>query len=277
VPEANLFGQDLKTNWDGSFELYIGGPERGPNWLPTTPGSRKLFLRQGFDSWDELPVQMRIERVDMTEPRPMPTPEDMLEAMEWAGGFVTGLMKDNPDWPYTYAEDVDPKAINQFPKKRRPLGDPVYNTELDKKRGRAPSCMCWKLAPDEALIIEFESNNIFWMITNMNVFFNSMDYLYRSVSYTPSRTSVDEDGVVRFILCHDDPGYHNWIDTQGFEQGVLVNRNLFSEQITDFHTRLVKRADLEDVIPDFSVKVTSEDRQQQMHDRFRAITRRYCL
>ena len=92
IPEANLFGHQLETAWDGSFELYIGGPQRGPNWLPTTPGSRKLFLRQGFDRWDEKPASMRIERVDMAEPRPMPLPGEMIEAMDWAGDFV-----DRPD------------------------------------------------------------------------------------------------------------------------------------------------------------------------------------
>src|SRR3954452_20029134 len=45
TPEANLTGDDLVTEADGSFVLHIGGAERGPNWLPTTSGSRKLFLR----------------------------------------------------------------------------------------------------------------------------------------------------------------------------------------------------------------------------------------
>ena len=79
--------------------------------------------------------------------------------------------------------------------------------------------MCWELAADEALIIEFDSHDGFWMLSNNGVFFNSMDYLYRPVSYTPSRTEVDSDGKVRLILCHDDPGYHNWLDTQGFVLG----------------------------------------------------------
>src|SRR4051812_8700096 len=57
IPEANLFGQQLETQQDGSFELYIGGPKRAPNWLPTTPGSRKLFVRQGFDRWSEVPAR----------------------------------------------------------------------------------------------------------------------------------------------------------------------------------------------------------------------------
>ena len=99
TPEANLFGHQLSVADDGEFELYIGGPERGPNWLPTTPGSRKLFIRQGFDRWDELPAQMRIERIDMASPKPLPTPEVMVEAMGWAGDFVTGLMSDWPEFP----------------------------------------------------------------------------------------------------------------------------------------------------------------------------------
>ena len=55
TPEANLHGHQLDIGDDGQFELYIGGAEREPNWLPTTPGSRKLFIRQGFDRWDETP------------------------------------------------------------------------------------------------------------------------------------------------------------------------------------------------------------------------------
>ena len=72
TPEANLFGRQLSVGEDGEFEIYIGGSERGPNWLPTTEQSRKLFIRQGFDRWDERPAQMRIERVDMADPKPLP-------------------------------------------------------------------------------------------------------------------------------------------------------------------------------------------------------------
>jgi hypothetical protein len=277
TPEANLFGHDMEIGWDGSFELYIGGPKRGSNWLPTTPGTRKLFIRQGFDDWSELSARMRIERIDMTEPRPMPTPAEMVEAMEWAGNFLRDMMRDNPDWPYTFAEDVDPEALNRFPTQRRGSGDPVYNPELDKKRGRAPSAMCWKLANDEALIVEWDKNDVFWMMTNMGMMFNSMDYLYRPVSYSPSRTKVDSDGKIRMILAHSDPGFHNWIDTQGFERGQLCNRNMLTSFATEFRTRVVKQTGLANVVPADSARVTPEERTQQMRQRFQSILRRYQL
>ena len=43
-----------------------------------------------------------------------------------------------------------------------------------------------EIAPDEALIIEWDNNDLFWMMTNMGMFLNSMDYLYRPVSYSPA-------------------------------------------------------------------------------------------
>lgn len=268
IPEANLFGNQLVSSWDGSFELYIGGPRRGPNWLPTTPGSRKLFLRQGFDRWDELPAQMSIERVDMTEPRPMPTPENFVDAMAWAGRFVVALMDDWPDHPYRYSPFVDPINVNAFPPD--PAGDAA-----DRKRGRAVAHMCWELASDEALIVEFDSHDGFWMVSNNGVFFNSMDYLYRPVSYTPGRTRVDGDGKVRLILSHDDPGYHNWLDTQGFVRGNLTYRNLMSDASTVFRTQLVKRATLADALPHDCARTSPEERVAQLHARFNAIRRRY--
>ena len=269
IPEANLFGQQLQASWDGSFELYLGGPRREPNWLPTTAGTRKLFLRQGFDRWDELPARLRIERVGMTEPRPLPTPDTMVQAMDWAGRFVTGLMNDWPDHPYHYGNAVDPVNVNRFPP------EPAGDLASDRKRGRAVANMCWALAADEALIVEFDAHDGFWMMSNMGVFFNSMDYLYRPVSYTPSRTKVDADGKVRLILSHDDPGYHNWLDTQGFERGNLTYRNLQSDASTTFSTQLVKRSALAQALPAQTVRVTPEQRIAQLRARFDGIRQRY--
>ncbi len=272
IPEANLFGQQLTTEENGDFELYIGGLERGPNWLPTTPKSRKLFLRQGFDRWDELPANMSIERIDMDSPRPMPTPDTMIEAMDWAGTFVKAVMTDWPDHSYHHSPFVDPINVNQFPANANDNVD-----ESDAKRGRAIAHMCWQLNTDEALIIEFDNLDSFWMLSNNGSFFNSLDYLYRPVSYTPSRSAIDSDNKVRLILCHQDPGYHNWLDTQGMLRGNLTYRNLQSPTGSSFKTQLVKISELAEALPKETIKVTPEQRVQQLHARFDSIRRRYNI
>ena len=115
------------------------------------------------------------------------------------------------------------------------------------------------------------------MVSLGGAFMNSMDYLYRPVSYTPARTRVDSDGTVRLILCADDPGYHNWLDTQGFAAGNLTYRNLMSTATTTFRTRLLNRAGLAAALPADSVRVTPKERVAQLHARFDSIRRRYAL
>lgn len=272
TPEANLLGDDLVTEWDGSFVLYVGGPERGPNWLPTTPGSRKLFMRQGFDSWDEESAEFRIERVDMTEPRPVPTPDDIIEATAWAGDFIEGVMRDWPDRELEigslYAEED-----NVFPGSR--FRDSAE--ERDQRRGRFITTMHWRLEPDEAMIVDFEDDGSFWMFTNMGTFWNSMDYLYRPVSHTPSRTSVDPDGRVRLVMTHADPGVHNWIDTQGFAEGYLTYRNIGGRDLPPIETTVVGRDEVSSHLHPEARRTTPEERAEQMRTRHAAIRRRYRI
>ncbi len=277
TPEANVFGHQLSVADHGEFELYIGGPERGPNWLPTTPMSRKLFIRQGFDRWDELPAQMRIERIDMDSPKPLPTPEVMVAAMGWAGDFVTGLMSDWPEFPFRYG-GVDADHPNTFPTLSGLSGtDATPTTQADTKRGRAAANMYWELGADEALIVEFEAHDGLWMFTNMGVFFNSMDYLYRPVSYTPSRTQTDTDGRIRLVMAHRDPEVHNWLDTQGFERGNLTYRHMLDSRPAVLNTRVVKYDELTSVLPAGTAMVTAAQRSAAMWERFHGIRRRFVF
>jgi len=279
TPEANIFGHDLVTNWDGSFELYIGGERQGQNWLPTTPGTRKLFLRQYFDRWDEAPSAYRIERVGMTSPRPVPTPEVMMEAMRWAGDFVYNVVDYWPDFLWSRGSLIDPEALNAFNAANLKTETAWGEAEeiQDSKRGRFLTQMRWRLAPDESLVLQFQDFDGFWMLTNEGMFGNSMDFLYRHVSYTPSRAQADPDGKLRFVLAHSDPGYGNWIDTQGFSDGVLTFRTVLSRRSPPLKTRLVKTSSLSEGMHAGSRKVTAEQRSAELHERFDAIRRRYRL
>jgi hypothetical protein len=272
IPECNLFGHQIEADADGNFELFIGGPERSRNWLPTTPGSRKLFIREAFDAWFETPTFLTIERIGMNAPRPMPGPERMIEAFEWASEFVTGVMTDWPEHAWaTSAGVVDPEQLNRFPDGKH------ANDAADAKRGRMAAHMVWVLEPDEALIVEMDAHDGFWIFNLGGVFMGSMDFLHRCVSYTPARTAIGQDNVVRFVLSHDDPGVHNWLDTQGFSHGNLTYRNLMSQNPATFRTRLVKRAELMDALPEDTAMVTQEERLRQLWDRYHSIKLRFAI
>jgi hypothetical protein len=272
TPERNILGSQIKTDAEGNFELFIGGPERAENWLPTTPGSRKLFIREAYDAWFEKPTTLTIERVGMDAPRPMPGPERMIEAFDWAGEFLYGAMRDWPEHSWMTSGGVcDPNQLNAFP------ADKNANSADDAKRGRMAASMVWRLAPDEALIVEMDWHDGFWLFGMGAFFVESMDFLHRPVSYSPARTKVDSDGVVRFVVAHDDPCVHNWLDTQGFSDGNLGYRNLMSQNPATFRTRLVKRADVLSALPADTAMVTRQERIQQLQDRYHSIKLRFGI
>lgn len=272
IPEANILGSQIRAEADGTFELILGGTPRDHNWLPLTPGSRKLFIREAFDAWGETPTHLSIERIGMDAPPPLPTPERMAEAFAWAGDFAFGLMRDWPEHAWMTSGGVcDPDRPNVFPDGK------AANTADDAKRGRMAANMVWKLRPDEALIVEMDWHDGFWLFGMGCVFGQSMDFLHRPVSYSPARTHIGADGVVRLVIAHDDPGVANWLDTQGMPQGNLGYRNLMSQNPATFRTRLVPRADLMAHLPADTATVTPEQRRAEMLRRYRAIKLRFGL
>jgi hypothetical protein len=270
-PEAAIHGHDLVTNWDGTFELYIGGDKQGQNWLPTTPGSRRLFLRQYFDTWDEAPAEYRIERVGMTTPRPMPTPAQVTDAMRWAGQFVQDVVDYWPEWNWGSDWAASPRALNRFN-----FPPSMGDEETDKKIGRFGGQMWWNFKPEEAMIVGFDDPKAFWTLGAEGVFCNSMDFLYRNVSYTEGRTPIDPDGKLRFVFTSQDPGYANWIDNQGFEAGLLTYRSV-SGNFPTFSSDVVKASDVPQHMHAGSPKVTPEERQMELRQRFNAIQNRYKI
>jgi len=270
IPECNILGSHFKPDTDGNFELFIGGDKQGDNWLPTTAGSRKLFVREAFDAWGETPTSLTIECMDMQSPRPMTTPDEITEAMQWAGNFLTGAMTDWPEHSWQYSGGVcDPNLVNQFPP------DKTANTQDDAKRGRMAAHMIWQLEKDEALIVEMDMHDGFWIFGMGGAFIGSMDFLYRPVSYTPARTAVDTDNVVRLVIAHTDPGIHNWLDTQGFTLGNLTYRNLLSQSSATFRTQLIRQKNLWEYLPRDTVKVSEKQRTEMLRERYRAIKLRY--
>lgn len=273
TPYANVFGHELDVDWDGRFELWISPEEHEGNWIRSRPGTRKIFYRQYFDRWDEQPGRFRIERVGIDGPPPRPTPQRMIDAMDSAGRFVVACVN---DWPETlFDRNGNRDHVNEFRRHGNPAAPDIE--QFDTRRGRLIQDMYWQMAPNEAMIIEFESPpERFWQVTNCDMFGGSMDFRYRQVSLTSANARRDPDGRIRIVLTHADPGFANWIDTQGHGRGWFYFRNVQTREATDLRTRVVELAALDEILRD-SPRVTHDQRVQDLHLRLDAMARRYAF
>lgn len=274
-PVANTFGEELVTDWDGNFTLWVS-PDRHPgNWIESRPGTRKIFYRQYFDHWDELPAHYRIERVGGgDEPPPAIEPAWLLDSFERAGNFVVDVVK---DWPSVLWERHHVyEAVNTFV--RHGQADDAAHESMDARRGRVVEQMSWDVGLDHALVVDFEADpEWFWQFGACTVFGASLEYRYRQVSLTSGMSPVDPDGRTRIVLGHTDPGFANWIDTQGHTRGWLLFRNMLTRTTADLHTRLVRVEDLEREIGSIATRITPEERQAELARRRAANLRRYPI
>lgn len=267
-PQHSLSGDDLEVDDDGHFELFIGGAPRPRNWLPTEDDTRKLFIRQGFDSFAERPAAMTIERVGLSDPPPIPCADTMIDALQWSAAFLEGVVRDWPEHPYRHSQGVvDPTQINRFPQVVASDGD-------DVKRGRQVSHLCWQLDPDDALVVSFPDHQAFWMVNLSGAMMNSLDYLYRPTSITRARAAVDRDGVIRLVIAHRDPGVENWLDTQGFISGNLTYRCFQGQPPETMRSDVVPLSDLSTFLPQTTSRCTAIGRQEKLVERFRSVIHR---
>jgi len=274
-PIANVFGEELQTDWDGNFELWISPEPHQGNWIQSQPGARKIFYRQYFDLWEEEPAHYRIERIGDSEvPPPAIEPAQLLTSFERAGDFVINTVK---DWPNVLWERHGnygrPNAFVRYGQ----VSDAAHEA-ADARRGRVIQQMGWDIALDEALIIEFESSpDWFWQFGACTVFGASLEFRYRQVSLTSGLSPFDDDGTTRIIMSHSDPGFVNWVDTQEHTRGWLLFRNMLTREVPELRTRVVKERHLEQELGHLATRIIPLERQKMLRRRRTANMRRYPI
>ena len=191
-PIANVLGEQLVTRWNGEFELWVGPEPHEGNWLRSEPGARKLFYRQYFDHWDEVPASFRIERISNdAAPPPAITPAELIDTFARAGQFVRDCTEDWPDTVWNRDGTYD--WVNSF---GRTAGG--REETIDSRRGRVIDSLNWRVEPHEALVLDFEIEpRQFWQLGACSVFGASLEFRYRQTSLTSGMTPVDPDGRTR--------------------------------------------------------------------------------
>jgi hypothetical protein len=72
----------------------------------------------------------------------------------------------------------------------------------------------------------------------------SLDYFNHTIHTNKGIASYEEDGSVRLVIAHEDPGLPNWIDTCNHNDGTMCWRWIGAEVYPGLETRVVKISEL---------------------------------
>ncbi len=126
------------------------------------------------------------------------------------------------------------------------------------------------LAPDEALIVECDvPESRYWSFHLYALaWWEALEYGSRVTSRNHTQTRVGDDGRVRVVVAHEDPGVPNWLDTEGRREALLTLRWFWATGAPPRpSTRVVKLADVRAALPAETPPVHADERRAEIRAR----------
>jgi hypothetical protein len=207
-----LDARELSLDADRRFELFLGGEQRGANWLPLPPDAGSLIVRQTFaDRATERPSELAIERLDAVGPPAPLAAERVGFALAATPALVRALVEMALSWSGDLA-----RATNRFaevmPAAAAIFRDPDIQFHV----------AYFELAPDEALLVEAMPPACdYWMFVLSNHWLETLDYTRHRVALNSHTAVLEPDGSVKILVAPRDPGHANWLDTAGHARGTI--------------------------------------------------------
>jgi hypothetical protein len=256
---AELSAHELGLQPGDDFEILLGGEGVESNRVPLPDGALSVSIREYYFDWQPRePATFTIECLDADGPADAFTSKNLAFGLEEA---ATHLHRSLTYWNQ-YMLDA-----------RAQQTDNVFGGDYDVKRGLAAAkyAFCFfDLAHDEALVVESDiPQSRYWSFHLYSLaWWEALEFATRVTTRNHTQTRISDDGRVRIVVAHEDPGVANWLDTEGRREALLTLRwfwPLGDPPSPD--ARVVKRADVRAALPDDEPVVTSEQRRAELKAR----------
>jgi hypothetical protein len=270
---ANVVADDLKIDLDGSFELVLSSdpPEEAEqlNWMPLTPETTSLVVRQFFYDWDtERAADLEITCLGGGRERDAEGP------LSAAGiGRQLAALGEFVEASFRFWSEVEEagriQGLNIF-------REPAALTQMGAAAENVSVWGSWQLDEEQALLIEVEPPPaLYWSISLGNHWWETIDYANHQSSLNGFQAAIDPDGVFRAIVSRRDPGVANWLDTAGHGQGPMIVRWLRAGSHPVPDTTVLAFESIREHLPALTALVTPEDRRRVIDRRRAGVRRRF--
>ena len=235
-PTGYIEASELEMDAEGRFEIVLSRRPQPRNWLPMTAETGTLIVRQTFlDRERERPAALEIERIGGDEGATPLTSASIDQGLRSASTLVAGASLLFAKW----ARDFQ-RHTNSLPR---------FDQAVSNAAGGDPNIAYyhshWALPPGKALVIEATPPTCeYWNFQLNNHWMESLDYRYHRIHTNKHLAHYEDDGSVRLIVAHEDPGLPNWIETAGHQSGTMCFRWVRATSHPEPATRVVEIADL---------------------------------
>jgi hypothetical protein len=260
----------MQVKPDGSFVITLDPePANGrPNHIQTALEARWLFIRDCRSDWRQIPNEYHVRRLEPPSAPPLTVEQIAARAARYIVDDVPAKY-----WFMRTFYVLEPNTITA------PFGTGAIGGLVSQKISFARL----KLADDEAFVVTMGSGGApFRDLVLQDFWFRTIDYWKHTSSMNKSQGIPNADGSTTYVISIQDPGVHNWLDTVGLHELLVVHRwqGLSSdpgpEGLPSARGELVKLKDLDTMLPRDMKRVSPTERQQQLAERLQTFNLRYA-
>jgi hypothetical protein len=264
---ANVLLDEIELAPNGDFEIVLSADEHPGNWLKIADDATQLVVRHFFYDWGtEVASSLSIERLSGPPPVAASDAVDPQAAMARQLVALGDFVEANLDFFLQFARPERPNTFNP----------PFDGTAMGAAAENRPVIGSWQLAPDEALVVEVEPpQGLYWSYSLGNPWWETIDYGRHQSSLNGHQAVVDDDGVLRVVIAHRDPGIANWLDTAGHSEGPIILRCVRTDTAPVPTTRVVPITEVAAALPPGTRRVAADERAAVIKARQLAVSRRF--
>ena len=260
---------DMALEPNGDFTITVDPSPAGGrrNHIQTQPGVWQIWIRDALADWAAQSANaLRVHRLDPPDRDPMSDEELARWAVRNALDGVYYLFY------LTRTTQVAPENVIVGPRSPEALGG------LPSQVGAG--CPL-QIGPDEAVIVTSTTGSaLFRNAVLTESYWRTLNYGERQTSLTSGQVAANEDGRVTYVIAHQDPGVHNWLDTCGrtrvkFGQRWQAFDRSRAPEMPASTLSVVKFADLENALPPGVKRIDAAGRSAQIARRQAGFRQRF--
>lgn len=263
-----LDGRRMHVEDDGSYLITVDSEEAGgrSNHVRSTDTAQEFYIRDVLLDWQrDDPNHITVERLGSSSRTPALTLDEQAEA-------TAAKMAHFADFTGKLSHGMYKSPVNHFA-----LAWSADHTGA--MRNQVYVAGRFLLEPGQAFVVDVHDGGAeYFTVPLSNIWGTTLDIYDRTGSLNKAQSKPNADGSYTYVIGPDDPGVHNWIDSDGLHEGILTLR------MAEFPDggprpdlaatgRVVDLADLDRELPDVP-RVSEAERTAQLQERQTGYLRR---
>ena len=241
------------------IDVQLSQLEQPGRWLPLDPEASFLHIRDYYFGWQpKEPATFVLERVDMpTDPPPQFTVDDLRGMLDGAAREIEHSI----DFWNRYQVNMRAKhGVNAFSEPAaiaRGVQDVLYSHAFVA------------LADDQAMVVSFDSEpDESWDFQLYSRhWYEALDFRYRATTTNHRLAARGADGQVHVVIAAHDPGYPNWLDTEGRSEVLATLRWWHPRTKPQVSYAIAPLPQLADRLPEDVRRIDAATRAEEIRNR----------